>query len=530
MATTIDQILSDVLQEKGSLVRGQEAEKGDYQQVWDAFNRYVTAILSKRMTLDVPSFCKIGWRVDHLQGKVKLRPHFQLTDSFLRVHELDTNHHPTLPDTQLSPISEFNYSKAAIKYSQGLTKATMFVGLRAIVQKIGEACRRQQVAIDFEMGQLLCNERIAHFAFVGELYRQEGLEIPTGALVDVKYRPSRTFAPATAEGLALSVRGKSSGRAVPDSPRAARSQQEPPSPSRLVRKSCERTSADGVSQAVVTQESDTSRPDVADNADVLKAAVDDIDAAARQRVQRVALERHLEEVKADAAEVLQVRTRDKEFTKECESREAVVATGRRDFYGDHNEELKRQMRQLDEKRQAGRENAIVQASQHDFPCFGEVPKGDPREYIGERKRNLKEDLDQQVSQKHIERNALKQQDNEFSAKDAEQSKAIVQRRAAEETAKKEKERNVLSDAWELSIRLKQVQKAIDSHHLTGGKKDLPKLTADLRSQVPSLAMPEPRLGTGNSRLSTGSARRVPIGAAASLALRRDRQGPNSARK
>ena len=48
-----------------------------------------------------------------------------------------------------------DYSKAAIRYSQGLTKASMFMGLRAMAHRIGLACARHQMSIDFEVGRLI---------------------------------------------------------------------------------------------------------------------------------------------------------------------------------------------------------------------------------------------------------------------------------------------------------------------------------------------------------------------------------------
>lgn len=512
-----DQLLDDVLQDRGALRSGEAADKGGYQQVWDAFNRYVTATITKRQTLEVPNFCKIGWRVEHYEGKAKYRPHFQLADSFVRVHHLDASRHATVPDTQLAPVEDFNYSKAAIRYSQGLTKANMFAGLRAIAFKIGEACTRQQVSIEFEMGQLLCNERVVHFAFVGELYKQEGLEVPTSALADVAYRPSRTFAPATADGLTLSVRGRKSGAKV-----------------------------------VVCSPADTSQD--GESAQASQCGGEDSGTiSSAEYVRRAALERHLEDVKSGIAEAEVRRVRDENYIQECASRETTIANIRKDFYKDHKEELRRQMRELQEKREAGRENAVTQASQHDFPCFREDPNLDNMHgYLAERKQNLREDLLQQVSLKHQVKTASKQQDKELTANAVEASEAEIQRQKAEEKAKKELSRSVLRDAWERSIRLKQVQTAIDSHHLTApaAKSNLPKVAAELRKNMPSLALQAAKVpslalqaaqrqqsletgGDASSRPPTGSARRVPIGAAASLALHRRPAnwgaGPKSAR-
>jgi hypothetical protein len=535
----LEQLLDDVLREKGSLVRGQAPNKKDYQQVWDAVNRYVTATMANKQTLDVPNFCKIGWRIEHFQGKAKRKPHFQLAESFVRVHELDANRNPTLPDAQLAPIEEFNFSKAAIRYSQGLTKASMFTGLRFIAHKIGQACARHQVSIDFEIGKLLSTDRAVHFAFVGDLYRQEGLEMPPSAIKAVAYFPSRTFAPATAEGLSLRVRGRTSSKVASPMPvpppavslEATPLQKTPEMPSAAASQDLVQLSEESCDLGRMHQSQDV----VATDADVASEVSTTASTAAREFVRRAALERHLQDVVVEAEEAMTFRNREQEFMKECQRVESELANHRRAFHVDHKEELKRQMRQLREKRQAGRQSAMPQASQLDFPSFSGAPGADVRKDRRERQKNLKQDLDQQVDQKTHGNNVAKQQEDEFCEKDQESSNLEVQRRMAEEMAKKDLERKVLVDAWDRSIRLKHARREIDRHHMTAATKDnndLPKLTADLRSDAAKLMLPLQRLHTGSDTpsQSIGSARRQPLGAAASLALRRDRQVIRSARK
>jgi len=327
--------------------------------------------------------------------------------------------------------------------------------------------------------------------------------------------------------LTLSVRGRSNGKAsgksakmvpVPGTPCSAASSHTP--------MSCRQASDAGASHV---------------------SASASVTSAARDRVRQVALEKHIEEVKAKANEALHSRDREQVFTKECENLEVSVANNRRAFYVGHQEQVKRQMGELNAKRHAGRQNAIAQASQHDFPYFGdsigENPNVDVHDYMKERKNCLKEDLDQQVSQKKQERRSLKQKDMDSSVKDAEYSKVSDRRRMDDEKAKKELEKNILAEAWDRSIRLKQVQKAIDTHHMVGAEKELlPKFSTELRQKIPSLALAssqfqEQRLNTGSNASSaparppTGSARqKAPVlGAAASLALRRKQKGSVSAR-
>lgn len=529
---TIDRVLEEVVQERGPLVRGQQADPSEYQQVWDAFNRYVTATLEKRQTLDVPNFCKIGWRVEQFQDKTRHRPHFQFAETFLRVHQLDADHQLKVPDSQFTQIEDLNYSKAAIRYSQGLTKANIFTGLRAILHKIGDACTRQQVSIDFETGQLLCSERTVQFAFASELYLREGLEVPRHALTDVAYRPSHTFGAPPPEAFSLGVRGRGSGASVADSDwSSAPSPRTGPRP---------RVQFRPLSASSTGLESSAPPPSVGEASDEPSYAVRD-ERSAMECVRQDALERHLEEVTAHAEEaILQKQHEEKRIT--CHAQEEnSIAEARRAQLLEHREHLKRQMQQAEEKRRKGREHAVSQASEHNFPNFHESVSSSARAYIGERKLNLKEDLDQQVSQKSHNKNASKLEDQEHAAKLAEIIAKDVRARMAEENAKKDAERKMLAESWNRSTRLKQVQQAIDSYHMTANaipsaKSDLPGFSSGgLQAKtVPPLPLPEKRLdtsGTGASaRPPTGSVRRVPFGASASLALRRDNRRSSSARR
>lgn len=163
----LDRLFDEIVKVRGPLKKGSQADKADYAQVWDALNRYLTVTHQKRQTLNVHNFCKIGWRVEEFQGKARLRPHFQLAETFMRVFNLEAKAHQILPERSLSSVEEFNFSKAAIRYSQSLTKDNVFMGLRAIVHQIGEVAAREQITIDFELGQLVCKDRDVQFFFCG---------------------------------------------------------------------------------------------------------------------------------------------------------------------------------------------------------------------------------------------------------------------------------------------------------------------------------------------------------------------------
>lgn len=123
----------------------------------------------------------------------------------------------------LCHMEELNYSKAAIRYSETLTKDQVFTGLRMLLHQIGDACGEgRNVSIDFEMGTLVCIEGEPRFAFAAELYLAEGLQVPSGAAEDLNYKPSVSFAEPTKEALALRLDGSQISTAASATSRESR--------------------------------------------------------------------------------------------------------------------------------------------------------------------------------------------------------------------------------------------------------------------------------------------------------------------
>lgn len=513
---TLDRLLEDVLRQRGALKKGGQVDIADYVKVWDAFNRYLTATVQKRQTLNVPNFCKIGWRIEELQGKAKVRPHFQLAESFGRVYNLEANAHPSASDRGLSTTEEFNFSKAAIRYSQSLSKDNIFMGLRAMVHMIGEAASRgEQVCIDFEIGKLVCSDRDCHFAFVADLYLQEGLDVPNGAVEATDYKPSVTFAPPSKDALTLSLQGTSVranglGGWVEESPRS--------------------TAGNAGRGPSALQALDSTNGVVSH-------------AEGRDWAQMEALNRHLTQMEEDAAKAMLEKDRWEGHLKRCTELEQKDQEWRRTLAKDYAEQLKLQMRQAEEKRAHGREQYITHASMHEFPSFVEPADADVREYVHERRAHLKEDLDQQCEAKRRVKQMMKQHERQLEMTNIEVGQAEMARLQKERVTKKEAERAALSQAWQHDVQLKNVRKAIEDHHKTPGQKaELHGMVATLGNNIggsrtntgmPTLQLqaldtgsggpPSERLSTGRSTLS-GSVRRMPLGAAASLALHKDKMG------
>lgn len=521
----LDRLFEDIVKAKGPLRKGGQADKSDYEKVWDAFNRYLTVTHQKRQTLNVQNFCKIGWKIEELNGKARLRPYFQLAESFMRVFNVEAKSHPCVADKHLTASEDFNYSKAAIRFSQSMAKDNIFMGLRAIVHQIGDRAAHEQLAIDFELGQLRCKDRDFQFVFMADLYTQEGLEVPEGALQDTEYQPSCTFGPPSKDALSLSVQGKSQVSASIKANSLGGWQDLEASP-----------------RSHVTNETQPSKL-AASVVDTKSVCTDDV---SRHLAHIEALGRHISQMEADAAQAIAEKHLWEGHLQRCNGLEQKHVEWKRTIARDHAEHLKLQMQRDEEKRVKERDNFKTKEGMHDFPCFKEPADKDVRGYLHERRANLKQDLDQQIESRNHLKQMQKHRERELEWNNIEAQQFEIQKIRNDEVTKKQQERVVLAQSWDQDVRLKTVKKAIEDHHRTPGHKAVlgslvsdvsgsAKETTSVTSPTTVLSppgLPSPRLDTpgamsdrssaASSRMS-GSARRKPnFGAAASLSLQREK--------
>jgi len=518
----IDQLLEDILRVRGGLKRGVQADKGDYEMVWDAFNRYLTVTHQKRQTLNVHNFCKIGWKIEEHQGKARLRPHFQLAESFMRVFNLEAKAHPCVADKHLTAAEEFNLSKAAIRYSQGLTKDNVFMGLRAIVHQIGEAAAHEQVSIDLEVGRLVCKDRNVHFIFLADIYTQEGLEVPEDAMQTTDYKPSATFGPPTKDALSLNVQGSSHVGSIKANHLGGWEDTE-------------------LSPRSATTNEGQPRSAIGDSSSVASSG----DEHGRHMANIEALSRHIAQMEADAVKVISEKKLWEGHLERCNNIEQKDVEWRRGIARDYAEQLQLQIQQDEIRRSKLREANRTEVSMHEFPCFKEAADSDVRAYLHERRLNLKQDLDQQVESRKRMQHVQKVRERELEMVNMEASQWEIKSINKDAIDRKAQERATLAQSWDQDVRLKTVKKAIDDHHRTPGPKAvLHSLVSHIDGSAPGnlishiegpalapLSLPSPRLATpgaqsdrssqASSRMS-GSARRMPFGASASLALQKEK--------
>lgn len=391
------------------------------------------------------------------------------------------------------------------------------MGLRAIVHQIGEAAAHEQVAIDLEVGQLLCKDRDVHFVFLADIYIQEGLDVPEGAMQSIDYKPSATYGPPSKDAMSLNVQGSSQTSGTIIANKLGGWEDTELSPRSM-------TTGDGQVCA-----------------DVSSVASSD---EGRHMAHIEALGRHIAQMEVDATKVIAEKKLWEGHLGRCNDLEQKDVEWRRGIARDYAEQLQLQIKQDDEKRVRCREAYRTGKDSHNFPCFEETADADVRASFHERQMNLKQDLHQQIeSRKHM-KHLQKVRERELDLVNMEATKFDVKSIRKGEEERKAHERTALAQSWDQDIRLKTVKKAIDDHHRTPGPKAvLHSLVSHLGGSVIDgqgpLALASPRLSTpgaqsdrssASSRLS-GSARRVPFGASASLALQKEKlKKPNSARR
>lgn len=544
---TFDRLLADVVRVRGPLLRGGAdlGGTGSYQKVWDAFNRYLTSCIQKKQTLNVANFCKLGWRVEEggRNGRsARIRPHFQMSDSFLRVYGIECKHHPSVSDKNLTAIEEFNFSKAAIRFTQDLTKENVFMGMRAIVQQIGEAVANgYTISIPFEIGKLRSEgHRGVRFDFAAELYLSEGLQIPDSALSPADaaaYKPSHSFSPPTKEALSLSLSASNRPPSKGDDPS-------------VLADECGgfsfKGAADGYSETVVehVHVAVTPRsPRVPSRSGRGPAEL------ARQ----AAMERYFLEIAAEAEAAVVEKEAWEAHVQRCHAEDERDSATRKAFALAHSEQLRQQMQQVEDRRKLGQINAHVfeQGSMHDFPNFSEIPEADFRDYVRDRRSTLRHDLTEQIEHKKRTQQLERARDLQLEAYHNEAKRQEMNAAKRDEFARRERDRAKLKEAWMLDQQLRNVKKGIEAHFQAASKKeDIAGLVADLhfadrrgalKVAVPKLQVSERSEGgfspeanrtngvghcgfdpPSSARPPTGSVRRMPIGAAASLALHKQK--------
>ncbi|CAE7513752.1 unnamed protein product, partial [Symbiodinium sp. CCMP2456] len=133
--------------------------------VWAAVDRYIFSCLEHFRGLVIPGFARITWQVEHRFRRDSTELYFELLEPFCRTFHVANSRRYAAPlEADLAACEDFNYSKAALRFSRKLKKDHVVAGLRVLVIRMGEAMAQgRQMSLDFTIGKLLAREREARF-------------------------------------------------------------------------------------------------------------------------------------------------------------------------------------------------------------------------------------------------------------------------------------------------------------------------------------------------------------------------------
>lgn len=503
---TLEGLVQDIIQRRGKLGSKEGADSAqDYQEVWSTFGSYVRSCLEQRRGLQLNSFCKIGWTIQKKLGKTAYRPYFHFSDSFIRSYlpEAARKHAQSVAG-DLCSFEDFNFSKAALKFSKQLTKDQVFTMLRALVQRIGDSIadgREMEIGLS-DVGKFVCrSDRDPRFIFAQEFHKQEAFTPrDAGGPAPEKARPANQ---ATTKGLAVA---KEAGTIRMDEERGDRgvgvSGVQVPAHAEDVK------GFDGGVQRPMGEELQKSASAPGLTALQFK----------RELAFKEAMDRHIAAMEAHAAEAVAEKDAWDCHVNECllQEREEIQARKERNHLNLHF--LKHQMAMGEQKRKDQRKEDIEAASAHDFPSFSEVHPDEMKDFVKGQQEKVRQALDDQVRTNNTLRNLAKQKDLalELSQLQANREELAMLRKA--DRAKKAFDRESLATAWNADIRMKNIWKAIDNHGKVSKKEPSKVALGD--------ELPPSRAGSTISagRIMTGSSRRTPLGCSTSLSQLEARKG------
>jgi len=521
MSYGLKELLADTAKKRGSLVAGTQGTE-DYMEVWDTFNRYVTSLFKEKKGLNVTNFCKVGWVVERRRagGNNVMRPYFAVADSFCKGFGVEFERKPKLEEKDFCPIEEFNFSKAAIRYSTKLTKDHVFSGLRYLVQQLGEtAGSGRPVAVEFELGKLLIQDRKPRFAFAAEIYAKEGLQVPADAEKDVNYKPSVTFQPPTADALSLNIAGSQVGKETPAPAPAEEPFAAEPSGWEYER--------DGGAD-VLYEPSERSAPKHARQPTPSVSTVSGesfLSAGSQEQVEckqhyayKEALDRHLTEMEIRASEAVKERQEWENHITRCLQQERDEFEKKRMLNMENADFLHQQMRWNEEARHDQRRHIVDCASAHDFPHFSEPPEAELRRVNRKQQDKFHNDLDHQVRTNEALRSLQRNSERELEASQLDANREEMRQIRNAERARKEADKETLTNSWNQEIRMKGIWKAIENH--TNAAAHSVPLTLDAPGK-------DPRAMLRSSSGSSVASRRMPMGASQSLALQKQKMNKSN---
>merc|ERR1719401_1521012 len=410
------------------------------------------------------------------------------------------------------PFEEFNFSKAAIKFSQSLTKDQVLSGLKAVVQRLGELISSGS-EVEMSLGDIVRlvwrGDKEPRVSFSPELLAAEGNEAPATA-VDEGFATKPTVAAfrrdAPEESKGLQLRGVSQA----DSGGGYVKRQATPPPRMMPPVEEDNFYEEVAPQPLGMSASEPRMGTPGEEGSLTNGQYK------KEVAYKEAMDRHISSMEARASEAMQEREAWQSHVNECLVQERDELEQKRTRAQMNLSFLQHQMEIGEERRREQRKEEIVAASAHDFPKFTEPVAEEMKDFVHGQQARMRADLDEQVRTNNTLKNLAKQRERALEINQLEANRKEMAMLRNAERAKKAYDREALATAWNSEIRMKNIWKAIDSHNKVGSQKSAngPQV---LGLMDDGLSMPPSRGSCASAgRLMTGSSRRIPLGASSSL--------------
>jgi len=141
-----------------------------FGSVWRAVEAWVVSQFDMGKGASIPNFAKLVWVAEPGTAS-RLQPMFVLMDAYARSYAMQCGRGAHLASTinrgwQGQPSEDMNFSKLAIRFSEGLNKDVMFACMRILTSAIGDIIATGQVVeIKMGVGALKARDRKVEFVF-----------------------------------------------------------------------------------------------------------------------------------------------------------------------------------------------------------------------------------------------------------------------------------------------------------------------------------------------------------------------------
>merc|ERR1719498_236646 len=413
-------------------------------------------------------------------------------------------------DRETLAFEEFNFSKAAIKHSNSLTKDQVFTGLRSLIQQLGEAVSDgKDIDIDFgSVGRYLVKDKESRFSF-GSAFLGDSGEV---ALPDDAGYQKQASAPAFRKdvpeaAMSLGIEGGAPSQPPP---------QEAPQPTQVPAMQLDQDYGGYAADMPPSRMGNDMGSDVQDyDEGGRRTPLLTNQQYKREVAYKEAMDRHISEMEARAQEAVNEKEAWQGHMDDCLMQERDEMQVKRARAQQNQYFLRQQVQWREKQKKEQRKDDIVASSAHDFPKFTEPAAEEMKDFRSGQHARMRADLDEQVRTNNTLRNLQKRRERALEVDQLQANRMEMAMLREAERAKKAYDKEALATAWNSEIRMKNIWKAIESHNKVGSSQ-----AGSHAPQVLDVSQIPPSRGGSSTvsagRIMTGSSRRVPLGASSSL--------------